>query len=99
MFRWMRSVRIAAGKAAPALAWATEIAEYVKKYEGPEVKVFMDAFGEVGTIRWMVDYDSLATFEKVMTQLMADQEYFQKLEKTKELLIEGSGYDVVMRSL
>ena len=100
MFRWMRSVRIAAGKTVPALAWAKEMSEYAKKYEGiPSIDVFLDAFGEAGTIRWMVDYPDLATLEKTQNQLLADQEYFQKLESASDLFIEGSAIDIVTRSI
>jgi hypothetical protein len=99
MIRWMRSARIASGKVMPALAWSREMAEFVNKYEGvSSVNVFLDMFGEVGTVRWIVDYEDLATLEKVRDQIFADQEYFQKVEKAKDLLIEGSACDVVMRS-
>ena len=82
------------------LAWSKEIAEYVKKYEGlSSIAVFLDAFGDSGTVRWIVDYEDLATLEKVMNQLMADQEYWKKLEQAKNFFIEGSVHDIVMRGI
>ncbi len=100
MIRWIRTGQIAAGKTLPAIAWAKEIAEYVKKYEGSSTcDVFMDAFGEVGTIRWIIDYEDFASMEKVQNQVMSDPEFHQKAEKTRELFIEGKVHDVVMRSI
>ena len=58
------------------MGFATEIAGYVKKFEGiPPVHVFMDSFGDMTTLRWVVDYESLAAMETVGTQMMSDQEY------------------------
>jgi hypothetical protein len=84
-----------------AIAWAKEIAEYVKKYEGiSSVEVFTDAFGEVGTIRWIADYEDFASWEKVQKQTMADPEFHQKIEENaSKLFIEGKTYDVIMSSV
>jgi len=99
MIRWMRSARIS-GDIMKAIAWSKEIAEYAKKYEGvSSVNVFLDAFGDNGTVRWIVDYEDLATLEKAQNQLIADQEYWKKLEKAQGLFIEGTIHDVAMRSI
>jgi hypothetical protein len=100
MVRWMRTAQIAIGKAMPAIGWSKEIAEFVKKYEGvSSVDVFLDIFGELGTIRWIVDYEDLATLEKVEKQIMEDQEYWQRLEKTKEFFVESKAHDIILRSI
>ncbi len=103
MVRWMRSARIRhGGKFVEAVTYAKDIAAFVeKKYKAPRVNVYVDAVGQIGTIRWIVDYDDLGSFEKVQTQLLADSEYFQKIGKAgiNELFIEGSVQDVVMRSM
>jgi len=100
MVRWIRTAQIIMGKTMPAIAWSKEIAEFVKKYEGlSSINVFIDTFGDAGTIRWIVDYEDLATLEKVHKQIMVDQEYWKKLEKSQELFIEGKVHDVVMSSI
>jgi hypothetical protein len=100
MIRWMRSARMARGNAMKVLAWSKEIAEYVKKYEGlSSIDVFLDAFGDSGTVRWIVDYEDLATLEKVMNQLMGDQGYWKKIEEAQSFFIEGSVHDIVMRGI
>ena len=101
MIRWMRSARIAPGKMVEAIQFATEIVEYTKKkYEGAvDTGVFADSFGEVGTIRWYADYADFATWEKVQNQIVADPEWWQKMDAIKDLFIPGTVHDVVMRSL
>jgi hypothetical protein len=96
----MRSARIAPGKLVEALQFSTEIVEYTNKYEGiTDVGVYLDSFGEVGTIRWCADYDDFASWEKISNQMFADPEWFQKMDAIKDLFIPGSTHDVVMRSL
>jgi uncharacterized alpha/beta hydrolase family protein len=100
MIRWIRTAQIAGGNPMPAIAWAKEIAEYVKKYEGfSSIDVFTDTFGQVGTIRWVVDYEDLASFEKVQNQIMTDPGFFEKTEKVPELFVEGKTHDTIMSSV
>jgi hypothetical protein len=82
----MRTACIAPGKFAEALQFAT-------------VGIFLDGFGEVGTIRWFVDYENLASLEKIMDQIYADPDWFKKVSEAKDLFIEGKTHDLVMRSL
>ena len=99
MIRWIRSARIAPGKLVEALQFSTEIIEYTKKYEGvSDANVFLDSFGEVGTIRWFADYENFASWEKVSNQIFADPEWFQKMDAIKDLFIPGSTHDLVVRS-
>ena len=98
MVRWMRKARVAPGKFMEAIGFATEIASYVKKFEGlPPVHVFIDSFGDMTTLRWVVDYESLAAMEKVGLQMMSDQEYLNKVNSSSHVFIPGSVKDVVMR--
>ena len=100
MVRWIRTGHMVMGKAMPAIAWSKEVAEYVKKYEGfSSIDVFMDTFGEVGTIRWVVDYEDFASFEKVQKQVRSDMEFNKKAESVPNLFVEGKTYDVIMSSL
>jgi uncharacterized alpha/beta hydrolase family protein len=100
MIRWMRSLRIASVKYFPqATQWAKEIAEFVSKKYKIQVSVYMDSFGEIGTIRWFCDYADLATMEKVRNQIDTDQEYWQKVIQASDFIMQGSVYDTVMRVL
>ena len=101
MVRWMRSARIKnGGKFVEAVTWAKEVAAFAeKKYNTPRVNVYTDIVGQSGTIRWIIDYDDLAEFEKVQAKGMGDPEYFAKLKEaeSKQLFIEGQVEDVMMR--
>ncbi len=100
MIRWTRSVRIASAKYMPqAMQWAKEMAEFVSKKYKLQVSVYLDSFGEIGTIRWFCDYADLATMEKVGNQLDTDQEYWQKVFQASDFIMQGSVYDTVMRAI
>jgi uncharacterized alpha/beta hydrolase family protein len=97
MIRWMRSAQIAGGKTMQAISWIKELQGYLKEKYDFKVEVFGDVFGDVGTVRWIVDYENLTALENAHKQIQEDQEYWQKLEKTSDLFIQGKVYDVVMR--
>ena len=100
MIRWMSVSRIARGNAVAAMKHAKEMAELAKKYEGvSSLSVYMDSFGNAGTIRFFMDFNDLATFEKVQSQAMADDAYWKMIEEAKDLFIEGSTRNTVMREL
>ncbi len=100
MVRFMRSARVTAGNFIPALQFAQEMGEYVMKYDGVDaIEVLYDCFGEVGTIRWFIDYPDLATLEEVQRQLVADKNYWDKLQKEKDLFLVESVQDVVLRTI
>ena len=100
MVRWMSTVRIATGNTVPAMKHAKEMAELAKKYKGvSSCTVYMDSFGEMGTVRWFMDFNDLAAFEKVQSQALADETYWKKLEEAKNLFIQGSNRSMVMREL
>ena len=99
MIRWTRSARITPGNVLHTMQWGKEIAELVNKKYKTQVSVYMDYFGEYGTIRWFCDYPDLAAFEKLANQLITDQEYIGKLKSGTGLLTPGSAFDTVMRAI
>ncbi len=99
MIRWTRGARINPGQFLQSVQWAKEVTEFVNKKYKIKVSVYMDYFGEYGTIRWFCDYADLAALEKVGNQLLLDQEYLQKVSKGADYLIPGSASDTVMRAL
>ena len=82
-----------------AMQWAKEIAEFVNNKYKIQVSVYMDSFGEIGTIRWFCDYTDLATMEKVGNQLNTDQEYWQKVIQSSDFIVQSSVHDTVMRAI
>jgi hypothetical protein len=101
MVRWMRSVNVKGAKYMEAIGWAKEMAAYCEKAYGLKIHVFLDAFGDVSTIRWTIDYPDLATTEKAMDKVLADPEYFKRVTQafSNGLFVEGTTRDVVSREL
>ncbi len=98
MVRWTRSGRIAPGKDQQAIQWAKELTDWANKKYGSHLSVYMDCFGEVGTLRWFADYENLATLETRMQQVMADKEFLQRVSQVPALF-QGSVFDTVMATL
>ena len=98
MVRWTRSARIAPGKDTQAIQWAKELTDWInKKYSG-HLSVYMDCFGEAGTLRWFEDFENLAAVEKRMQQGMGDQEFWQKVSQVPTMF-QGGVFDTVMAAL
>ena len=98
MVRWTRSVRVIPGKDPQAIQWAKEMTDWLRKKFGGQLSVYMDCFGEVGTIRYFADFENLAAVEKWMQQMMADQEFWQKVSQVPTLF-QGGAFDTVMATL
>jgi hypothetical protein len=99
MIRLSRSAKVVNGKFPQAMQWAKEITEFANKKYKIQIGVYLDIFGEVGTIRWVTDYADLAAYEKVRNQLLADQAYWKKLNQSAELFVQGSVFDTVMQAI
>jgi hypothetical protein len=83
----------------PSNAWAKEIAEFTNKKYKIQVSVYTDFFGELGTKHWFCDYVDLATMERVVSQIEADQEFWQKAIPAVDFFIQGSMYETIMRAI
>ena len=96
--RWMRTARIRNGKFMEAIAWAKETSAYVeKKHNVGKVGIWLDALGEVGTIRWTIDYPDMASYDKAMTAVMMDADYWKMLNKSVELFHDGGTTDQLFK--
>ena len=100
MIRYERSLLAAAGKAREAAAWAQEVTAYLNgKLPQAKIQAFTHRFGDVSTITWQADFDSLASLENYQQAVNADQGYWQLIDQTDELFAEGSIYDTILQSL
>jgi hypothetical protein len=102
MVRWMRSVNIKNGKYMEAMAWGKEMAGYAEKAFGVDkCRVFLDSFGDVSTIRWMIDNVDLAATEKALEKVLKDADYWKRVSQAydKGLFVDGSTRDVICREV
>ncbi len=100
--RWMRTAKISRGKFMEAVAWAKEVSAYAeKRFNTPKIHTYIDAFGDVANLRWVIDYADLASMEKIQTQMLADADYWKMISRasTAEIFIDGSVIDTVMREI
>lgn len=72
--RFMRKSRIARGKADEAIAFAADIATHWKDTYNTEVTWGFELGGDVGTLYWWADHESLAAYETEMMASMANEE-------------------------
>ena len=66
-----------------ALAWANEIAEFVKKKTGNEVEV-LARIGATNDIVWLQRFQDLGAYEKAQEQIESDPEYQTRIKKVQD---------------
>jgi hypothetical protein len=100
MIRFERTLRAAGGKGREAIAWAQEVTAYLNgKFAETNLQVFTQRFGEVNTISWQADFDSLASLDNFQQAINVDMGYWELVGKTNGLFLEGSINDTVLESL
>jgi hypothetical protein len=100
MIRFHRSIRSASNNAGATIQWSKEVTDYLNgKYAGTNVQVFAHRFGDVSTIVWEADFDTLASLDDYQHTLNANEAYWAVVAKSAGLFVEGSVDDTVLESL
>lgn len=100
MIRFERTLRAVGGKGREAIAWAQEVTAYLNgKFGQANFQVFTQRFGEINTISWQADFDSLASLDNYQQAVNVDMGYWELVDKTDGLFLEGSIHDTVLESL
>jgi len=92
MVRWMATSRIQLGQTLEAIQHAKELVGFGKKHGGPGASVYVDIFGDMNTLRWIADYEDLASFEKIASKVRTDPEFMQKQLLGRDLFIPCSNH-------
>jgi hypothetical protein len=97
--RWTRTGRIKNSRVMEAVAWSKEICAWGEKKHGIKVDTWIDVLGDLGTIRWSVDYPDVASWDAKFLAINMDPEYHQFIAKAikDELFIDGTGVDTLSR--
>lgn len=97
--RWTRTGQIKNSHVMEAIAWSKEICGWAQKKFNVTVETWLDVVGNQNTIRWTAEYPDIATFDKTMTSVMMDPEYWQYIQKAlkAELFIDGTGTDTLSK--
>ena len=100
MIRFQRSLRSAVGKGREATAWAQEVTAYLNgKFAETKLQVFAQRFGDVSTIAWQADFDTLASLDHYQQAVNADKGYWALVDKADGFFVEGSIHDTVFEAL
>lgn len=97
MHLFTRSVRVknAAGMAA-AIRFATEICAYVNKTYNVKMRFGVEVFGHT-KLYWYMDFDSIDQSLAMNQKMLTNADYQTLLGKGKELWVEGSLKDRLVR--
>jgi hypothetical protein len=87
------------GKQAEAIAFAKEIATYLKSKHGVEMQLKMQIAGPVGRISWIADFKNLADYETTLNKILADEGYHKLTSKAHGILNPGHSHDTLWRSI
>jgi len=68
-------------------------------FEQANFQVFTQRFGDVNTISWQADFDTLASLESYQQAVSVDQGYWELVDKANGLFMDGSINDTVFESL
>ena len=100
MIRFQRSLRAAGSKGREATAWAQEVTTYLNgKFGETNFQVFAQRFGDVSTLSWQADFDSLASLDNYQQSVNGDNGYWGLVDKADGLFVEGSINDTVFEAL
>jgi hypothetical protein len=99
MIAFYRNATIASGKVGSAIAFAKQIAAYVKDKHGIELSIAMPVAGNPNRIGWAARYDNLGAFETKMNALVTDPGYMEMVAKGSENFIAGTVHDEIWRTL
>jgi hypothetical protein len=77
---------------ADALGWSVEMAQFAAQTTGVPVAVATSVFGQMGEVAWISVQPDQASADAANAKLSASAEYLERLTKTTELIIPGSGH-------
>ena len=96
MYRFIRRATITNAAVVPAAtAFGMEIAGYLNKNYGIQVKMGMMMFGHLN-MHWHFDVDSLDKLGELNTKLIQDKNYIAMLTKAQTFWVDGSLKDQVV---
>jgi hypothetical protein len=99
MIAFARTASIAPGKVSDAVAFANQMAKYIKDKYGRTLQIFMPVGGNPYRIEWRTSYQDLAELESVSAKLMADTEYLGLIAKNSATFLPGSAHDEIWKSI
>jgi len=94
-----RTVSIAPAKTPNAVAFARQMAKYLREKHGATLEVLMPVGGNPLRIAWRGQYESLAQWESLTAKMLGDKEYFELVATQGDTFLPGSVHDDIWRSI
>jgi hypothetical protein len=100
MIKIVRSMQPRMGTGIEAVQHAKAVADYVnRKFPSMHLEAFMAESGKHGTIYWLGESESLATLEQEDAAFAADPGWAALWQEAESLYMDGSLYNLTLRSL
>lgn len=99
MIAFVRVVGVKPGKTGAALAFAKEIAVYLKSAHKLELEVLMPIGGATQRVAWSARYIDLSEMEATMSKMMADTKYWELVNGAADCFIAGSFHDGIWKTV
>mgnify|MGYP000055230054 CR=1 FL=1 len=99
MIAFVRVVSIKPGKQMVAMAFAREIAGFLKSSHHLDVEVLRPVGGNPYRIAWSTRHADLAAFEAASTKMLADPKYWDMVNGAADCFIAGSTHDGIWQTV
>jgi hypothetical protein len=97
MITVIRTATAYPGMAGEAIAWAKDVAAFVKRVTGKEQSVCASFGGMLADIAWIGHYESVGQYDEMRTKVVSDGEYRTALKKARDLFMPGSERDQIWK--
>ncbi len=94
-----RTISIAPGKSANAVAFARQIAKYLRDTYGTTLEVRMPIGGNPLRLAWCGQYESLAQWESITGKMLVDKAYIDLVGSQGDTFLPGTVHDDIWRSI
>jgi hypothetical protein len=95
MIAFVRVAGVKPGKTGAAMAFAKEIAGYLKASHHIDVEVLRPIGGNPQRVAWSTRYADLAALEAFNNKLMTDAKYWELVNGASDCFMPGSMHDAI----
>ncbi len=99
MIAFVRVASIRPGKQMEATAFAKDIVAYLKGTHDLDTELLRPVGGNPQRIAWSTRYADMAAFEATSTKMLADANYWEKINSAADCFIAGSMHDGMWKTL
>lgn len=98
MIAFVRVASIRPGKQMEAVAFAKDIAAYLKGTHALDMELLLPVGGNPQRIAWSARYADMATMDATGAKMLADPKYWDKVNSAAECFIPGSTHDGIWKT-